>query len=476
MASGPVNSSVSNIGDGKSYPFAFSALTILFFMWGFLTSLNDILIPHLKAVFDLSYTQASLIQFTFFSAYFVMSIPSGKLIEYVGYKNGIVMGLATAGLGAILFYPAAALPSYPLFLGGLFILATGITILQVAANPYVSVLGSPETASARLNLSQAFNSLGTTLAPAFGGLLILSATVLTVDQIGAMSAEALATYKAEKAMTVQGPYIGLGLTLFIMAGVFAFLKLPTIAEIDEREDHHTFAEALKVPHLLLGVIAIFMYVGAEVAIGSYLVNFIAEPDIAGLSENAAAKLVSLYWGGAMVGRFLGSILMGDIVSSTKKYLYIVGVFIFAAIIGWSFTGIFEQTLIFVGFVALNYILFLIGKGTPSKTLGVLALAAGLLSITTIFLYGMTAVWTILSVGLFNSIMFPTIFTLAIKNLGKLTGKGSSLLIMAIVGGAIIPVIMGVLADSIGIHKAFFLPAICYAYIAYYGFKGSAIKE
>jgi FHS family L-fucose permease-like MFS transporter len=405
-----------------------------------------------------------------------MSIPSAKLIEYVGYKNGIVMGLATAGFGALLFYPAAALPSYPVFLVGLFVLATGITILQVAANPYVSVLGKPETASARLNLSQAFNSLGTTLAPAFGGLLILSATVLSIDQIAAMSTDALAVYKAEKAMTVQGPYIGLGITLFVMAGIFAFLKLPTIAEIDERQDHHSFAEALKVPHLLLGVIAIFMYVGAEVAIGSYLVNFIAEPDIAGLSEHAAASLVSLYWGGAMIGRFLGSILMGDIANNTKKMLYIIGVFAFAGIIGWSFTGEMNQTLIFIGFVALNYILFLVGKGAPGKTLGILALVAAILSITTIFLFGMPAVWTILSVGLFNSIMFPTIFTLAIKNLGKLTGKGSSLLIMAIVGGAIIPVIMGVLADSIGIHKAFFLPAICYVYIAYYGFKGSKVDE
>jgi FHS family L-fucose permease-like MFS transporter len=476
MASGPVSQpSQSGNSDGKSYTFAFSALTILFFMWGFLTSLNDILIPHLKAVFDLSYTQASLIQFTFFSAYFIMSIPSGKVIEYIGYKNGIVAGLATAGAGALMFYPAAALPSYPVFLAGLFILATGITILQVAANPYVSVLGTPEGASSRLNLSQAFNSLGTTLAPAFGGLLILSATVLSIDQLAAMSGDELAAYKALKATTVQLPYIGLGITLFVLAGIFAFLKLPTISEIDEREDHHTFSEALKVRHLLLGVVAIFVYVGAEVSIGSYLVDFIKEPDIAGLTEKAAASLVSLYWGGAMIGRFLGSILMGEAAKSSKKNLYIIGVFLFAAIIGWSFTQDVMYTGVFVGFVILNYFMFMVGKGAPGKTLGILALAASVLSLTTIFFFGMTAVWLILSVGLFNSIMFPTIFTLAIKNLGRLTGKGSSLLIMAIVGGAIIPVMMGFLADTIGLHKAFFLPSICYIYIAYYGFKGSEIK-
>lgn len=480
MATAPVGGGAQTAGN-QSYPFAFGALTVLFFMWGFLTCLNDILIPHLKAVFDLSYTQASLIQFTFFSAYFIMSIPSGKVIEYVGYKNGIVVGLATAGVGALLFYPAAALPSYPVFLTALFVLATGITVLQVAANPYVSVLGKPETASSRLNLSQAFNSLGTTVAPAFGGFLILSASAYTVEQIAAMSPSELSAFKALEASTVQGPYIGLGVTLFIMAGIFAILKLPTISEIDEREDHHTFAEALRVPHLLFGVIAIFMYVGAEVSIGSYLINFIAELGIDGFptdpreAEKAAAPFVSLYWGGAMIGRFLGSISMSDIESTGKKLLYSAGIFVFAAIVGWSFSQSLNLTLTFLAFVVANYLMFQLGNGAPGKTLGILALTAAALSILTIFLGGMPAVWAILSVGLFNSIMFPTIFTLGIKDLGKLTGKGSSLLIMAIVGGAIIPVVMGAMADGIGIHNAFFLPALCYLYIAFFGFKGSEVK-
>jgi FHS family L-fucose permease-like MFS transporter len=394
---------------GGNYNVPLAVVTMLFFMWGFLTCLNDILIPHLKGVFDLNYTQIMLIQFTFFGAYFIMSIPSGSIIAKVGYQKGIVIGLLTSAVGALMFYPAASFISYPLFLSALFVLASGITLLQVAANPYVAVLGRPETASSRLNLTQAFNSLGTTVAPAFGGLLILS------------SVEGLSPL--EEAQMVQMPYVGLAVALALLAIVIWKSKLPVIASV---EDHHAKAgklsDALKHRHLVLGAVAIFVYVGAEVSIGSFLVNFLGQPEIAGLPEATAAGFVSYYWGGAMIGRFIGSALLQRV--------------------------------------------------NPGKLLGIFALIASGLVFMTAFTTGPTVMWTILSVGLFNSIMFPTIFTLGIDGLGKLTSQGSSILIMAIVGGAIIPLGQGALADTIGIQTAFILPAVCYLYIVFYGFIGS----
>ncbi len=421
----PSDSTATHIdaSQGGNFRVPLAIVTMLFFMWGFLTCLNDILVPHLKAVFDLNYTQVMLIQFTFFTAYFIMSIPSGKIINILGYQKGIVIGLITAGVGTFLFYPAAAVPSYPLFLTALFVLASGITLLQVAANPYVAVLGKPETASSRLNLTQAFNSLGTTIAPYFGGLFILTTTMLSLEDMRALSPDELQAYRLIEASSVQTPYIFLGITLMVLAFAMAKFKLPVIASV---EDHHAkaakLADALKHRHLVLGAVGIFLYVGAEVSIGSFLVNFLGEPDIAGLKEAAAAGFVSYYWGGAMIGRFVGSALLQ--------------------------------------------------KMNPGKLLGVFAMITSGLVLTTVLTTGSVAMWTILSVGLFNSIMFPTIFTLGIDGLGKLTSQGSSVLIMAIVGGAIIPVAQGALADTIGIHTAFILPAICYLYIVYYGFVGS----
>lgn len=423
MASFSSEAATDSTGQERgSYPFAFSVLTALFFMWGFLTCLNDILIPHLKNVFDLSYVQASLIQFTFFSAYFLLSIPSGKIIGKLGYQKGIVIGLATSGIGALLFIPAALAPSYPLFLGALFTLAAGITMLQVAANPYVSVLGPAKTASSRLNLSQAFNSLGTTIAPWIGGLLILSAATMSSEAMQAMTPEQLQAWKLSEAASVKVPYMILGATLFILAGIFAFLKLPVIAEMEDHGTQHSFGEVLAVPHLKWGVFGIFVYVGGEVSIGSYLVNYIGLPSIAGLAEQDAAKYVSYYWGGAMIGRFVGSVLMQKI--------------------------------------------------DAGKLLGIFAGVATLLTLAGFSTTGTIAMVAVLSIGLFNSIMFPTIFTLSIRDLGSMTGKGSSLLIMAIVGGAILPVVMGFLADTVGLQQAFLLPALCYVYIAWFGFSGS----
>ena len=401
---------------------AMAMVTTLFFMWGFLTCLNDILIPHLKSIFDLNYAEVMLVQFAFFSAYFVFSFPSGKIIDFFGYKKAMVAGLVTMGIGAFMFVPAAAVPSFPLFLAALITLAAGMTILQTSANPYVAVLGPPRTASSRLNLTQAFNSLGTTVAPWFGKLLILGAVAapVAVEVLRTMSAEQLHAYRISQAASVKGPYIGLALALFVLALIIGLFKFPVIESAEAHGEVHD--SVWKYRHLVLGAIAIFVYVGAEVSIGSFLVNYLNRSDIGNLSLTAAAGMLTYYWLGAMIGRFVGSALLQKI--------------------------------------------------STGKLLGFNAIVASLLVIASMLSFGHFAMWTILLVGLFNSIMFPSIFTLGVDGLGPLTGDGSALLIAAIVGGAIIPELQGLLADRIGIHHAFILPVLCYIYIAYYGFRGS----
>ncbi|MEY3759191.1 MAG: hypothetical protein RIR39_682 [Pseudomonadota bacterium] len=415
------------------YLGSLTLLTSLFFIWGFITCLNDILIPHLKSVFTLSYTQAMLVQFCFFTAYFVVSVPSGYLVEKINYKGGIIAGLSIAGIGCLLFYPAAGLHSYPLFLAAFFVLASGITLLQVAANPYVTILGKPETASSRLTLTQAFNSLGTAIAPYFGALLILSTAVKSAEAINLLNAEQVSAYQAAQAAAVQNPYLFLAAVLFCVAIVFAIIKLPEIKPTEAStvnmakyafDDRHDSAWGYK--HLVLGAIAIFVYVGAEVCIGSFLINFLGESSIAGLAEQQAGKYVSFYWGGAMLGRFIGAAVMQ--------------------------------------------------KVQPGKVLVFNALTAATLVLITIMNSGYLAAWAILSVGLFNSIMFPTIFSLAVTGLGKHTGQGSGILCAAIVGGAILPVTQGFFADWIGIQSAFFIPVLCYCYISFYGWKGHIIAK
>ncbi|MDE5423010.1 sugar MFS transporter [Ancylomarina sp. DW003] len=390
-------------GKPMNFKAALGLLTSLFFMWGFLTCMNDILIPHLKGLFDLNFTQAMLVQFTFFGAYFLMSLPAGKIISKIGYKSGIVLGLSIAGLGALLFYPAASLLSYGFFLFAFFVLASGIVILQVAANPFVAELGSPETASSRLNLTQGFNSLGTTVAPMFGAYLILDNN--SDDLISQASA-------------VQMPYIGLAVALGLIALVFAFVKLPKIIDAEEQKAE---GSAWNHSHLVLGAIAIFMYVGAEVAIGSALVSYLGSDALNLFGEAKAAGYVSIFWGGAMVGRFIGSAIMNKI--SANKLL--------------AFNAVMVVLLIVVSMMTTGYI----------------------------------ALWSIVLVGLFNSIMFPTIFTLAIDGLGQHTSQGSGILCLAIVGGAIVPLLMGVLADNFGLQNSFIITVLCYAYIFYYAVKG-----
>jgi len=483
-----VPSRTSNTADpGTNYLPALTVLTSLFFMWGFITCMNDILIPHLKAVFALNYTEVMMIQFTFFTAYAIVSLPAGMLVEKIGYKNGIIMGLLVAGLGCILFYPAAGYRSYGIFLVALFVLASGITLLQVAANPYVAILGKPETASSRLNLSQAFNSLGTTIAPILGSIFILSVAVKGADEIAKLSPAEAEAYRLTESGSVQGPYLILAGMLVLIAVIFAlFKKLPKIeggsaegsGNNSSTDSQHKSAWAYK--HLVLGAVGIFVYVGAEVSIGSFLVNYFKE--LLHMPEAEAGKYVAMYWGGAMIGRFFGAINLSEMAESGKKNLYVGLIFLLAFALGlyvtkeytsfanFSLSG-FSNTIVFVGLVLLNYIAFNIGKRKPGRTLAILALFAAVLVITSMLTNGTFAMYSILAVGLFNSIMFPTIFTLAIDGLGKHTGQGSGILCTAIVGGAIIPVAQGFFADNIGIHHAFFLPVICYLYIAYYGVKG-----
>jgi FHS family L-fucose permease-like MFS transporter len=406
---------------GQSYGAPLATVTTLFFMWGFLTCLNDILVPHLKPIFDLNYTKVMLIQFAFFGAYFLFSIPSAKIIDWIGYQRSMVAGLLVMGLGAFLFVPAASVPSYPLFLGALIVLAAGITCLQVAANPYVTVLGKPETASSRLNLTQAFNSLGTFLAPFFGGLFILTAA-RNIEEVRGLAPDALQAYRLHEAATVKLPYVGLGIALVLLAIAIGSFKLPKNQHEKKQLGYMLNDSIWKHPNLIFGAIGIFVYVGAEVSIGSFLVNYFSQPEIGGLTEKVAASFVAFYWGGAMVGRFIGSALLQKV-----------------------------------------------------KTGGLLAIcavcAAGLVAIS-MLTNGHTAMYSIILVGFFNSIMFPSIFTLGVAELGPLTGDGSGVMIMAIVGGAIIPVAQGWIADHIGIHHAFFLPVICYLYILYFALSGS----
>jgi MFS transporter, FHS family, L-fucose permease len=405
-----------------SYTRPLAIVTTLFFMWGFLTCLNDILVPHLKSIFDLSYAHVMLIQFSFFSAYFLFSIPWAKVVNAIGYQRTMVAGLLCMAVGAFLFVPAASSASFPLFLGALMVLAAGITGLQVAANPYVVVLGRPETASSRLDLTQAFNSLGTSIAPKLGGLLILTAVPLTIAEMNALSPAALHLYRVQEAASVKMPYIVIGIALLLLAVLIATSKLPTIATAAKRRGEEINDSVWKHPNLIFGALGIFAYVGAEVSIGSFLVNYFGQADIAALSAKTAAGYVSFYWGGAMVGRFLGAALLRRI--------------------------------------------------KTGHLLAIFAVCTSLLVTLSMLTHGHVAMWSILAVGFFNSIMFPSIFSLGVAELGPLTGNASGILNMAIVGGAIIPLIQGVIADHIGIHHAFFVPVICYLYILVYALNGS----
>jgi FHS family L-fucose permease-like MFS transporter len=415
---------------------AMSVVTVLFFMVGFLTCLNDVIIPHLKSIFALNYTQAMSVQFAFFTSYFVFSYPGGALVDKFGYKKTMVVGLIIMAVGAAGFIPAANFALFPVFLGALIILAAGMTVVQVSVNPYVTVIGPAKTASSRLNLAQAFNSFGTFIAPFFGSVLILrnAITPIPQDKLLSMTEVARQAYRSTQASTVRLPYIGIAFMLVLLAIALAVIKLrPQAGMTNHTPDFRpgAFAEALSKPDsiwnhpwLIAGAVGIFTYVGAEVTIGSLLVNYMGLHDIAGLGESVAAKFLMVYWGGAMVGRFVG-----------------------AAVLQRLRTG---------------------------PVLAVAGLGAFALVVISILTHGHFAMGALLAVGFFNSIMFPSIFTLGIQDLGPLTSKGSSLLIAAIVGGALIPKATGFLADKIGLHPSFIIPAICYVYIAAFGI--AAVKR
>jgi MFS transporter, FHS family, L-fucose permease len=414
--------SVPSVANTHNYARPLAIVTTLFFMWGFLTCLNDILIPHLKSIFDLSYARVMLVQFAFFSAYFLFSVPWSKVVNTIGYKTTMVVGLVTMACGAFLFLPAATAASFPLFLTALLVLAAGITGLQVSANPYVDLLGKPETASSRLDLTQAFNSLGTTIAPKIGGFLILSAATLAAVQLQQLTPAAQHLYRVQQASSVKMPYTVIGVALLLLAVLIAVSKLPKVEEATTLPGQKGNDSIWRHRHLLLGALGIFAYVGAEVSIGSFLVNYFGLSEIAGFSAKTAAGYVSFYWGGAMIGRFLGAPLLQ--------------------------------------------------RFKPGYLLAIFAIVAAALVTTSMVLSGHIAMWTILAVGFFNSIMFPTIFSLGEAELGPLSGTGSGLLNMAIVGGAILPVIQGLIADHVGLHHAFVLPVICYLYILFYALQGS----
>jgi FHS family L-fucose permease-like MFS transporter len=404
MAGSTPEASSAQVAGGQpqgKQTFAFIAMTCLFFFWGFITVLNDILIPFLKESFDLNYTQAMLVQFCFFGAYFIVSPFAGRLIDKVGYQHGIVIGLLTTAAGCCLFYPSASLHMYSLFLFGFFVLASGITILQVAANPYVAALGPETTAASRLNLAQAANSFGTTVGPIVGAALIL----------GVVAADASA---------VQIPYLMIAGLLIAAALVFRNIKLPVLTHMENEEKAD--GSVWEHRHLVLGALAIFLYVGGEVSIGSFLVNYFSESSIGGLTTAEAGEMVAYYWGAAMIGRLIGAVLM-------------------------------------------NYI-------ADTKYLAINAVIAIVMIVVSMNTSGSVAMWSILAVGFFNSIMFPTIFTLAVKGLGSMTSKGSGFVCQAIVGGALIPLVQGVAADTMGIQLSFIVPMLCYIYIGWYALNGA----
>jgi FHS family L-fucose permease-like MFS transporter len=448
---------MENQTSGRRYTTAFVSLTFLFFMWGFMTVLNDILIPYLKDAFELNHTKAMLVQFAFFTAYFVgslvyfvVSFTSGDPINKMGYKKGIIIGLIVSALGALLFYPAAQFHMYGFFLSALFVMGLGFTLLQIAANPYVAILGPEKSASSRLNLAQGFNSLGTTIGPIIGGYLIFT---FFKDSTGSDA--------------VKIPYLVFS-TVFLLMAVYIF-KTP-LPRFTQSEDEKAGFGALRYRQLVFGMGAIFMYVGGEVSIGSMMISYLGLPEIGGLSELDASKYVAFYWGGQMIGRFLGAVSLSDIKNKSLKYVYMIGIALISfAVIGFS-NG-FDTALIYGVFLMLNLAAFTLGKSLPHRTLFIFAMMnLGLLTVA-LTNSGTIALWSVIGIGLFNSIMWSNIFTLAIAGLGKHTSQGSSLLVMMILGGAILPVIMGAVADNIGVHHSLIIPLISYLYLAFYGANG-----
>ncbi len=469
--------------EARSYRAPFAIMTSLFFLWGFMTVFNDILIPRFKEAFTLNYFQAMLVQFAFFGAYFVGSLIyfaisslKGDPIARIGYKNGVVVGLLISALGSALFWPAATAASYPMFLGALFIVGLGFAMLQIAANPYVTILGPESTASSRLNLAQGFNSVGTTIGPLIGGWLIF---------------QYFAKSEAHGAASVKIPYLMFCCVFLFLAAVFFFIHLPHVGEGKIEPG----AGALKYPHVILGILAIFMYVGGEVSVGSAIINFLKQPSVAGLTELQASKFVSLYWGGLLVGRFMGAVELSEM-KRVNKQVFLIAIPLMAYLLLWvaqsapldSLKGgdtsqlltiwkdrfvanwdIFKNYLPFVG---LCWLLFQFGKSLAGRTLFIFSSAVVCLLVIAILVGGKAAMWCVVAVGLFTSIGWSNTFSLAIEGVGIYKSQASSLLVMAILGGALLPPLQGFVADVTGnLQISFVVPMVAYAYVAFYGAKG-----
>jgi FHS family L-fucose permease-like MFS transporter len=488
MASISTNAPVGNSGGvpNQSYRGPFAIMTSLFFLWGFMTVFNDILIPRFKEAFTLSYFQAMLVQFAFFGAYFVgsllyfiISATKGDPIAKIGYKNGVVIGLLISAAGSALFWPAAGAASYPMFLAALFIVGLGFAMLQIAANPYVTILGPEKTASSRLNLAQGFNSVGTTIGPLIGGWLIF---------------QYFAKSDAHGADSVKVPYMMFCAVFVILAVVFYFIHLPHIGE----GKIESGAGALKFPHVVLGILAIFMYVGGEVAVGSAIINYLGQPSVAGLSEMEASKFVSLYWGGLLIGRFMGAVELSEM-KKVNKQIFLVVIPLLAYLLLWlaqsapldamrggdssQIFSLWQERFVanwdifknYLPFIALCWLLFQFGQSLAGRTLFIFSATVVALLLTAIIAGGKTAMWCIVAVGLFTSIGWSNTFSLAIEGVGIYKSQASSLLVMAILGGALLPPLQGLVADlTKNLQVSFIVPLIAYAYVAFYGLKGHRI--
>ncbi len=456
-----------------TYRGPFAIMTVLFFMWGFMTVFNDILIPRFKEAFTLDFYHAMFVQLAFFGAYFIgslvyfiISATTGDPIVKIGYKNGVVIGLLISATGSALFWPAAAMISYPLFLAGLFVVGLGFAMLQIAANPYVTILGPERTASSRLNLAQAFNSVGTTIGPLIGGYLIFQYFAKT----GAHGAD-----------SVKVPYLAFCIVFVILAAVFFCIRLPHVGEGKVERG----MGALKYPHVQLGVLAIFMYVGGEVSIGSTIISFLGQPSVAGLTTVEASKYVSLFWGGMLIGRFMGAVELSEM-KKLNKQLFLLGIPILGFLLLWTsrswdsdnqhfdFARGWEIVKNYLPLLALCWVLFQFGKALAGRTLLIFSTTIVVLLALAMMEGGKMAMWCVVGIGLFTSIGWPNIFSLALDGMGVYKSQVSSLLVMAILGGALLPPLQGFIADKHGLQISYIVPLIAYAYVAFYGWKGHRI--
>jgi len=479
-------SAIGGNTNGANYRASFAIMTSLFFLWGFMTVFNDILIPRFKEAFTLNYFQAMLVQFAFFGAYFVgsfiyflISATTGDPIAKIGYKNGVVIGLLISATGSAVFWPAANAASYPMFLAALFIVGLGFAMLQIAANPYVTILGPEKTASSRLNLAQGFNSIGTTIGPLIGGFLIF---------------QYFAKSGVHGAESVKIPYLAFCIIFLVLAVVFFFIHLPHVGEGHVEPG----AGALKYPHVVLGVIAIFMYVGGEVSVGSAIINFLGQKSVAGFTADEASKYVSIYWGGLMIGRFMGAVELSEMKKASKQIMLIV-IPLLAYLLLWaaksapldamrgnsdaSVMSLWRDGFVangpvfakYLPFIGLCWLLFQFGRAQAGRTLTIFSLTVVALLLVAIVVGGPVAMWCVVAIGLFTSIGWSNTFSLALEGTGIYKSQVSSLLVMAILGGAVLPPVQGYIADATkNLQVSFIVPLIAYAYVAFYGALGHRI--